>query len=163
MDRSCLLCVGRQSVLKDLIRKRIDSGENDYMKYAFAIPVKDTVSVSALRLTPEMRNIMLPIDEFLHPGYCGEECRDLLLSHSEFRNDNDLYVIVGIESPGCGYTTYDLVFPQGRTDRGENSRDASMREFSEETGIDIKATRHPLFLGFVGKKKEMSVYAYRVT
>lgn len=161
MDRSCLLCVGSQSVLTDLISKRTDSGEKDYMKYVFAIPMKDSVSVSALRLTPEMQKIM-PKDEFLHPGYCGEECRDLLLANVAFKNEKDLFAIVGIEEPGCGYTTYDIVFPQGRTDRGENSRDASMREFSEETGIKIDTSRHPLFLGFVGKRKEMSVYAYKV-
>lgn len=162
MDRSCLLCIGSQLALNDLILKRIDSGEKDYMKQAFAIPMKDSVSVSALRLTPEMQKYM-PKDEFLHPGYCGEECRDLLISNPEFKNEKDnLYAIVGIESPGCGYTTYDIVFPQGRTDKGENSRDASMREFMEETGIKIDTSKTPLFLGFVGRRKEMSVYAYRI-
>lgn len=161
--RSCLLCVGSQSVLLDLISKRINSGEKDYMKYVFAIPMKDPVSVSAIRLTPEMQKaFVVPSNEFLHPGYYGEESRELLISHPEFKNEKDLYAIVGIEAPGCGYTTYDLVFPQGRCDRNENSRDASMREFSEESGIKLDTSKIPLFLGFVGKRKEMNVYAYRV-
>lgn len=162
MNRSCLLCVGSKCILLDLISRRTESGEKDYMKYVFAIPMKDSVSLSAIRLTPEMQNIMLPKDEFLHPGYCGEECRDLLLSNPEFKNDKDLYAIVGIESPGCGYTTYDIVFPQGRCYKGENSRDTSIREFYEESGIKLDTSKIPLFLGFVGKRKEMSVYAYRV-
>ena len=161
MNRSCLLYVGRKSVLMESIKKRVDSGKKDYMKHVFAIPISDSVSVSALRLTPEMKKIMPP-EEFLHPGYCGEECRDLLISNPSFKNDTDLFVIVGIECPGCGYNTYDIVFPQGRKDRGENSRDASMREFSEETGIRLDTSRQPIFLGFVGKRKEMSVYAYRI-
>lgn len=159
MDRSCLLCVGKQQALSDLIAKRVNSGEKDYMKYVFAIPMKDTVSVSALVLTPEMQKIM-PDGEFLHPGYMGEECRDLLLSHPAFKNEKDMFAIVGIEEPGCGYYTYDTVFPQGRCNWGENSRDTSMREFSEETGIKLDKSRMPLFLGFTGKKREMSVYAY---
>jgi len=161
MDRSCLLCIGTQSELEYLISKRTNSGEKDYMKHVFAIPMRDSVSVSALRLTPKMYNI-IPDEEFLHPGYCGEECRELFVSNVEFKNEKDLFAIVGIEAPGYGYTTYDIVFPQGRTNWGENSRDASMREFFEETGIKIDTSKDPLFMGFVGKKKEMSLYCYRI-
>lgn len=159
MERSCLICVGTENVLRDLISNRKHSGKNDYMKYLFAIPMDISVSESALKLTPEVKHIM-PKDEFLHPGYCGEICRDLLINNPEFKGEKDLFSIVGIEEPGCGYDNYDIVFPQGRTDRGENSRDASMREFMEETGIKIDTSRHPTFLGFVGKRKEMSVYCY---
>lgn len=161
MDRSCLLCVGSKSNLQDLISKRIDSGKKDFMKYAFAISMDESVSVSALRLTPEMKKIM-PDNEFLHPGYCGEECRDLLIRNMDFKKEKNLYAIVGIESPGCGYFTYDIVFPQGRCDYRENSRDTAMREFHEETGISLDNSKRPQFLGLVGKKREMSVYVYHV-
>lgn len=162
MNRSCLLCIGSYSSLSELVSKRIHSGEKDYMKYAFVIPIKDPISVSAEKLTPEIKND-IPTGEILHPGYCGEECRELLLNNIRFKKDiKDLYIIVGTEFPGCGYVTHDIVFPQGRCDKGENSRDASMREFFEEVGIKLDKSKTPVFLGFVGKKKEMSAYVYRV-
>lgn len=163
MDRACLLCVGTKNSLDELIKSRQDSKENDYMKYVFSIPVKDYVSISALRLTHDVGHI-LPGKEFLHPGYCGEECRELLIKAGMI----DEYVICGIESPGCGYTTYDIVFPQGRCEKGENSRDASLREFTEETGIKldglstVNGVKNISFLGFVGRRKEMSVYMYKI-
>jgi hypothetical protein len=129
------------------------------MKYLFTIPVKDLVTVSAIRLTPDMSNI-LPPDEFLHPGYCGEECRELLLKAGD---QSEKFVICGIEFPGCGYTTHDIVFPQGKCEKNESSRDTAIREFGEETGIKLdSSSRNISFLGFVGKRKEMSVYMYKV-
>ncbi len=158
MDRACLLCTGTKKSLGELINVRQDSKEKDYMKYLFSIPIKDCVTVSALRLTPEVNHI-LPSKEFLHPGYCGEECRDLLVNSGM----TDKFVICGIESPGCGYTTYDIVFPQGRCEKGESSRDAAIREFIEETGIKLDSkSKNIYFLGFVGKRKEMSVYMYKI-
>ena len=157
MDRACLLCVGTKDSLRKLIETRIDSHKKDYMKRVFIIPIKDSVTVSAIRLTPEV-NDFLPQNEFLHPGYCGEECRDMLVEaglHNRF-------VICGIESPGYGYTTYDIVFPQGKCEKGESSRDTAIREFSEETGIILDTSSNIFFLGFVGKRKEMSVYMYKV-
>jgi hypothetical protein len=164
MIRSCLLCVGSYETLQKYIRNRVDSGKKDFMKYVFSIPLSENVSSSSLKLTPILKEILLPPNEELHPGYCGEECRDLLIQNPEFKDYKELWTIVGIEypAPGCGYSTYDIVFPQGRMDKGENSRDASMREFSEETGIFLDTTKVPVFLGFVGKRGEMGVYAYRL-
>lgn len=152
MDRSCLLCVGTKKTLNGLISSRQDSKKKDYMKCVFGIPIKDCVTLSAIRLTPEIE--FLPSDEILHAGYCGEECRDMLVDVGM----SDLFVICGIESPGCGYTTYDIVFPQGRCEKGESPRDTAIREFMEETGIRPDSFRNTIFLGFVGRRKEMSVY-----
>lgn len=158
MDRACLLCVGTKDSLENLIATRQHSGKKDYMKYLFSIPIKDNVAVSAIRLTPSV-DFLLPLKEILHPGYCGEECRNLLVDLGVA----DQFVICGIESPGCGYVTYDIVFPQGRCEKGESSRDAAVREFGEETGIKLdSSSKNITFLGFVGKRKEMSVYSYKV-
>ena len=160
MDRSCLLCVGKKNSLEKLINSRQFSGKKDFMKYIFSIPIKDNVTVSAIRLTPSVE-FLLPIKEILHPGYCGEECRELILDSNI--DVTDCHVICGIESPGCGYMTYDIVFPQGRCEKGESSRTAAIREFAEETGIKLDSfSKNITFLGFVGKKKEMSVYLYKV-
>lgn len=157
MDRACLLCVGSKESMDKLISTRQDSGKKDYMKHVFGIPIKDNVAVSAIRLTPSVEHL-LPMKEILHPGYCGEECRNLLIDSGMA----DRFVICGIESPGCGYVTYDIVFPQGRCEKGESSREAAIREFGEETGIKFdSSSKNITFLGFVGKRKEMSVYSYR--
>ena len=102
MNRACLLCVGSKESLQTLVENRNHSGKKDFMNYVFEIPLNEPIYVSAENLTPQVCHIM-PCDEILHPGYCGEECRSLLLSHPEFRHEKDLYAIVGIECPGCGY------------------------------------------------------------
>lgn len=161
MYRSCLLCIGNKMSLDRLIVTRKDSNKRDYMKYLFSIPIKDYVCISAIRASSTVKNI-LPKNDFLRPGYCGEECRNLLIRNGFI----DKYVICGIEMPGCGYTTYDIVFPQGRCEKGEDTKTAAFREFSEETGIDLYRITSTIddnrmkFLGFVGKRREMSVYAY---
>ena len=158
MERSCLLCVGSENILNTLIKNRQDSNKRDYMQRLFCIPIQDYVCVSAFRLTHCVSDI-LPENQFLHAGYCGEECRKLLID----KGLNNEYVICGLETPGCGYTTYDLVFPQGRCEKGERSKDAAVREFIEETGIYINPTDNELkFLGFIGKRKEMSIYLYLI-
>lgn len=156
MDRACLLCVGSKESLQRLINSRQDSGKKDYMKYLFIIPLQDSVAVSAIRLMNNLQQGIVPTNEFLHPGYGGEECRDMLVKLGL----GDKYVLCGIESPGCGYTTYDIVFPQGRCEKGESPRDAATREFTEETGIKVESSI--IFIGFTGKRKEMSVYLYVV-
>lgn len=157
MDRACLLCIGTLDSLHKLIETRQDSKKRDYMKHLFIIPIKDNVAISGMKLT----NVVdfLPIGEFLHPGYCGEECRDMLID----AGFSDKFVICGVEFPGCGYMTHDIVFPQGKCENGESSRETAIREFGEETGILLDSSyKNILFLGFVGKRKEMSVYVYKV-
>lgn len=156
MERAALLLVGGKNVLDDLIKSRSHSGKNDYMKMLFAIPIKEPVYISAINVTSDAGDIV-PKSEYLHPGYTGEECRELLLKHDL----EDLYVICGIETPGYGYETYDIVFPQGRCDKGENSRDTAVREFMEETGIKIDTTKTTELLGTLGVRKEMAVYLYK--
>ncbi len=156
MERAALLLVGTKDRLNELIKMRRDSHKNDFMKMLFAIPIKDLVRVSALKVTPEA-SMIVPEREFLHPGYCGEECRELLIKHKL----DDQYVICGIETPGYGYETYDIVFPQGRCEKGENSRDTAVREFIEETGIPIDTTKPTELLGTLGDRGEMAVYLYR--
>ena len=155
MKRSCLLCVGSIDSIKTLMDSRINSHKGDYMSYLFSIPIKDNICVSAVRLTPVVSHC-LPPGEVLHPGYCGEECLDLLME-AGFSNK---FVICGLESPNCNcdFTTYDIVFPQGKCERDEHPRDAAIREFSEETGIPLSIYTYITFLGVVGKYKEMSVY-----
>jgi hypothetical protein len=156
-NRACLLCVGKKS-LKSLIESRIDSNKRDYMKHIFSIPIKEKVNDSALKLTLDMKEF-LPVGEHLHAGYGGEECREMLICAGL----SEKYVICGMESPGCGYKTYDIVFPQGKCEKGESSRETSIREFTEETGIVLNdAMNNIFFLGFVGEKKEMKVYLYNL-
>ena len=160
MDRSCLLCIGDKSILERIIQLREDSKKRDYMKYVFCIPVSKYVEQSAIDISgiEEIKNI-LPENEILHTGYCGEECRKLLLTY----NLQDKWVICGIEFPGCGYLNYDIVFPQGRSEKGETSRETAIREFIEETGIFIEPRSSEIkFLGFVVYKKELSVYMYEL-
>lgn len=162
MDRSCLLCIGNKEHLDRLILNRQNSNKKDYMNYLYCIPIKDYVYQSALHLSKldELKGV-LPENETLHTGYSGEECRRLLLENKL----EDKWVICGIEFPGCGYLTYDIVFPQGRCEKGETSRETAIREFMEETGIqiDYSSSTNVKFLGFVGVKKEMSVYMYEIT
>jgi hypothetical protein len=156
-NRACLLCVGKKS-LHSLIESRIDSNKKDYMKHIFSIPIKEKVSDSALNITFNMKKF-LPEDEYLHAGYGGEECRDMLVCAGL----SEKYVICGIESPGCGYKTYDIVFPQGKCEKGESSKETAVREFGEETGIVLKDDLHTIFfLGFAGDRKEMKVYLYNI-
>jgi hypothetical protein len=160
MDRSCLLCIGYKEQLDELISTRQHSNKKDYMNYLFRIPIKDYVYQSAANLSNlvEIKSI-LPENETLHTGYSGEECRRLLLENKL----EDKWVICGIEFPGCGYLTYDIVFPQGRCEKGETSRETAIREFAEETGIQLQPSVSSIkFLGFVGVKKEMSVYMYEL-
>ncbi len=158
MNRAALLCIGTKEILEKMIETRQHSGKRDYMKQLFSIPLKDYVAISALKCTPFSRKIV-PENYYLNPGYCGEECRELLLK--TYPETKSLYIICGIESPGFGYTTYDIVFPQGRCEKGENSRTTALREFTEETGIKLDHTRIVPFLGTVGKHKEMHVYVYK--
>ena len=195
MERSCLLVVGKKDVLDKLISERVDSKQRDYMKQVYSIPINQTVADSAIELTPTVKkcdNVVafngrrLMEDEILYPGYCGEDCRRFLLDAGL----SDYYVIVGTECPGFGYKTFDIVFPQGRCERGEVSSTTAVREFMEETGIKldnitfdeveykkgttsssilsndrepkINVLRHITLLGFTGVRKEMSVYLYKV-
>lgn len=157
MERGCLLVVGKENKLLELIKGRKHSGKRDYMKKLFCIPIKDLVTTSALNVTPSARDLV-PDSEVLHPGYCGEECRDLLIKNKL----EDVYVICGIETPGFGYITYDIVFPQGRCEKGENSRDTAVREFMEETGIEIDPSVSTELVGALGNNKEMAIYVYKI-
>ena len=156
MLRSCLLCVGTKDRLKTLIDNRENSGARDYMKNLFCISCEYTVEYSCILFTPNFKEL-LPKNEILHPGYCGEECRNILIENGH----EDKYVICGIECPGydSGYKTFDIVFPQGKCEKNESQKLASMREFQEETGINISIYEKQLkFGGFVGRKKEMAVW-----
>lgn len=155
MTRSCLLCVGTKDSLEKLIRFRRASDKKDYMKFVFSIPVNEDISVSAEKLSPRSD---LPQDEVLHTGYCGDECMSML-NRKGFENK---FVICGVEGPSRDYPTHDLVFPQGRTERGETAREAAVREFFEETGIKVDNTSSIRLLGFTGKEKEMSVFVCTV-
>jgi hypothetical protein len=193
MERSCLLVVGKKDVLDRLINERVDSKQKDYMKQVYSIPINKTVAESAIELTSTVKkcdNVVafngrrMNEDEILYPGYCGEECRRFLLDAGL----SEYYTIAGVESPGFGWKTFDIVFPQGRCEKGEVSSTTAVREFMEETGIKldnikfdeveykkgntptsggggepkINVLRHITLLGFVGVRKEMSVYLYKV-
>ena len=114
-------------------------------------------------LTDKVKNmVFLPPGVILKPGYCGEKCRSLLINRMiEHKYDiSNYFVVCGIEFPGNGYPTHDIVFPQGRKERNEFPSMTAIREFIEETGIYLDFEKKIEFLGLVGRNNEMGVYVY---
>jgi len=139
------------------------------MKLLVPLPIYDKVQYACNKCRKYISAYFIPRGEGLYVGYCGEQCRQLLVEKGV---DPNQYVIAGLESPGDReyFRTYDLVFPQGGYD--EHCDDGTLektalREFYEETGISLsrKKDGQPIpiaFLGTVGKRRPMAVYIYQI-